>query len=330
MERAGPESRVFDILADAFFKEKVSLDLKAIFLWVMATVGAIYIPVLQDTPARVLLGLPVILFIPGYLLIATLFPGKRDLDTIERVALSFGLSIAIVPLVGLGLNYTPWGIRLDPIVISLVVFILVFAVLAHIRRAGLQASERYAPPIREVLSAARRELFPAESTRPDRILSVLLVLAIVAAIGTTIFVIAVPREGERFTEFSILGEKGMAGDYPTRTLAGKNNSMYIGIGNHEYRTVNYTVETYLLAMHFDEVLNTSRIDSMDMLYRFQVPVAHNETTILPYSFVVPGTGYNRIEFLLFNETVPDESITGMERINRSYRDLHLWLTVYPR
>jgi hypothetical protein len=69
---------------------------------------------------------------------------------------------------------------------------------------------------------------------------------------------------------------------------------------------------------------------MDMLYRFQVPVAHNETTILPYSFVVPGTGYNRIEFLLFNETVPDESITGMERINRSYRDLHLWLTVYPR
>lgn len=330
MERAGPESREFDILADAFLKEKVSLDLKAIFLWVMATVGAIYIPILQDTPARVLLGLPVILFIPGYLLIATLFPGKRDIDTIERIALSFGLSIAIVPLVGLGLNYTPWGIRLDPIVISLVVFILIFAVLAHIRRAGLPASEQYAPPIREVLSAAREELFPAKSTRPDRILSVLLVLAIVAAIGTTIFVIAVPREGERFTEFSILGEKGMAGDYPTRTLAGKNNAMYIGIGNHEYRTVNYTVETYLLAMHFDEVLNTSRIDSMDMLYRFQVLVTHNETTILPYSFVVPGTGYNRIEFLLFNETVPDESITGMERINRSYRDLHLWLTVYPR
>jgi len=30
-------------------------------------------------------------------------------DGIERVALSFGLSIAIVPLIGLVLNFTPWG-----------------------------------------------------------------------------------------------------------------------------------------------------------------------------------------------------------------------------
>jgi uncharacterized membrane protein len=330
MEGSGPESRVFDLLADAFLKEKVSFDLKAIFLWVMATAGTIYIPILKDTPARVLLGLPVILFIPGYLLIATLFPGKRDIDSIERIALSFGLSIAIVPLIGLGLNYTPWGIRLDPIVISLVVFILILAFLAHIRRAGLPADERYVPPTRELLSAARKELFPAGSTRADRILSLILVLAIVAAIGTTIYVIAVPREGERFTEFFILGAKGMAGDFPERIVVGRNNSMYIGIGNHEYRTVNYTVETYLLAMQYDEALNTSTINSTELLDRFPAAVAHNETTILPYSFTVPGVGYNRIEILLFNETVPGDDVTGMDRVNLSYRDLHFWFTVYPR
>jgi uncharacterized membrane protein len=330
MERSGPESRAFDLLADAFLREKVSFDLKAILLWVAATAGSIYLPVIQDTPARVILGLPVILFIPGYLLVATLFPGKGDIDSIERIALSFGLSIAIVPLVGLALNYTPWGIRLDPIIISLAVFILVFTVLAHIRRAGLPAGERYEPPVREVLSATRKELFPAGSTRTDRILSVILLLAILAAVGTTIFVIVVPREGERFTEFFILGGKGMAADYPERVLVGRNNSMFIGIGNHEYRTVNYTVETYLLAMHFDEVTNTSRIDSMDPLSRFSVPVADNQTVTLPYFFVVPGPGFNRIEFLLFNETVPDGSVTGMNRINLSYRDLHLWITVYPR
>jgi len=38
---------------------------------------------------------------------AALFPGKDDLDGIERIALSFGLSIAVVPLMGLALNYTP-------------------------------------------------------------------------------------------------------------------------------------------------------------------------------------------------------------------------------
>ena len=48
------------------------------------------------------------LFLPGYALIATLFPRKDDLDGIERIALSFGLSIAITPLLGLALNYTPF------------------------------------------------------------------------------------------------------------------------------------------------------------------------------------------------------------------------------
>jgi hypothetical protein len=66
---------------------------------------------------------------------------------------------------------------------------------------------------------------------------------------------------------------------------------------------------------------------MDRLARFTVPLAHNQTVIRPYSFIPTKTGYNRVEFLLFNETVPGERVTGMERINRSYRDLHLWVSV---
>jgi uncharacterized membrane protein len=41
----------------------------------------------------------------------------ENLDPIERIALSLGMSIALVPIVGLLLNYTPWGIRLTPIVL---------------------------------------------------------------------------------------------------------------------------------------------------------------------------------------------------------------------
>jgi len=54
---------------------------------------------------RIILGLPFMLFFPGYTLIAALFPKRNALDSIERVALSFGLSIAVVSLVGLILNY---------------------------------------------------------------------------------------------------------------------------------------------------------------------------------------------------------------------------------
>jgi len=70
-----------------------------------------------------------VLFLPGYALIAALFPSKNDLDGIERLALSFGLSIAVVPLIGLGLNFTPFGIRLVPIIVSLSVFTLAFIFL---------------------------------------------------------------------------------------------------------------------------------------------------------------------------------------------------------
>ena len=44
---------------------------------------------------------------------------QEEMESLERVALSIGLSLALVPLVGLLLNYTPWGITLTPIMISL-------------------------------------------------------------------------------------------------------------------------------------------------------------------------------------------------------------------
>jgi uncharacterized membrane protein len=43
------------------------------------------------------------------------------------------MSIALVPIVGLILNYTPWGIRLTPITISLLALTLVFATMAVVR-----------------------------------------------------------------------------------------------------------------------------------------------------------------------------------------------------
>jgi len=58
---------------------------------------------------------------------------KRKLDNIERIALSIGMSLALVPLVGLLLNYTPWGIRLTPITISLLALTLILSTAAIIR-----------------------------------------------------------------------------------------------------------------------------------------------------------------------------------------------------
>ncbi len=82
---------------------------------------------------RYVLGTAFVLYIPGAVLIEVLYPSS-ELEPLERFALSIGLSLAIVPLIGLILNYTPWGIRLGPILYSLVLFSLVMGFIAMIRK----------------------------------------------------------------------------------------------------------------------------------------------------------------------------------------------------
>jgi len=77
-----------------------------------------------------------VLYLPGYSVVEALYPQRRDLEGLERLALSIGLSLALVPLVGLGLNYTPWGIRLNPLLTALTLLTLGLSVGAVWRKVG--------------------------------------------------------------------------------------------------------------------------------------------------------------------------------------------------
>ncbi|MDH7593182.1 MAG: DUF1616 domain-containing protein [Methanomicrobiales archaeon] len=305
----------------------IPIDLAAIAAWIVITAVFVQVPPLQENPARVVFALPMVLFVPGYALIAALFPANRDLDLIERIALSFGLSIAVVPLTGLMLNYTPWGIRLVPVLFSLLLFTVAMIVIAHLRRLMLPREERFSLPLAEMLQAAKGSLFPAGSGRLDLALSMLLVASIIAAIATTAYVIAVPKEGEKFTEFYILGVRGKAADYPGEVIIGREYPLIIGIGNHEYRNVTYTVEIHLMNVTFDVNESTPALHASELLDSFRVTVAHNTTEEKRWNLSVQRTGYNRVEFLLFNESLPDEGRRGMDRIDAAYRDLHLWVEI---
>jgi len=85
-------------------------------------------------PLRYILGTLFVLFMPGYTLVEALYPRKEDLSPLERVALSIGLSLALVPLVGLLLNYKPFGIRLYPILISLSALSVALAMVGSYRK----------------------------------------------------------------------------------------------------------------------------------------------------------------------------------------------------
>ena len=81
---------------------------------------------------RHVLGIILVLWLPGYSLIKALFP-EKEIDKIERTALSIGMSLALVPIIGLILHYTPWGIETTPVTLSLLVLTAIFATAAIIR-----------------------------------------------------------------------------------------------------------------------------------------------------------------------------------------------------
>jgi len=229
---------------------------------------------------RIVFGLCLTLFFPGYALLSALFPRKGDLGGIERVALSFGLSIAVIPLIGLILNYTPWGIRLYPILISITIFILVSSAVAWQRQRNLSSKERFQLHFRLPRLAG--------ISHADKALSIGLAIAIVAALGCLGYVIANPKQGEKFTEFYILRQEGKAEGYPMKLVVGEEARVPLGIVNHEHQPISYRVEIAINGIKNREI--------------YTGILAHEEKWEQEVSFTPEEAGVNqKVEFWLFRE-----------------------------
>ncbi|HWR27310.1 MAG TPA: DUF1616 domain-containing protein [Candidatus Thermoplasmatota archaeon] len=295
-----------------------------------------------DQTLRVLFGLPFILFIPGYVLIFVLFPMKKTekgIDSIERIALSFGLSIAVVPLIGLILNFTPWGIRLEPILLSLFGFIIIVGLLGWYRWTNTNPAER--------LTVSLTISIPKAENRIDRLLTIVLGLAILVAIAALMYVIIAPKTGEKFTEFYLLNTERRADDYPTNLTVGEVASVIIGIVNHEYRPITYTVEVWLINQTtvYDNTTQNNETLYNHAWFMDSVTVTLNHTAVdieaawepqfeYNYTFNISQKGTDlKLVFLLFT-TPTDPSLYNRdykdniaEKITSAYREIHLFVTV---
>ena len=97
-------------------------DLALAIILMLLCIPFVLIPPLNEMPVWMVLGLLIVLFLPGYSLIAALFPGRGDLDRGGELHSVVGSSVAVVPLIGLALNYTPFGVRLVSVLVGLSVF----------------------------------------------------------------------------------------------------------------------------------------------------------------------------------------------------------------
>lgn len=132
-------SRSPDVFAGSFIQYVFSPH--ALWFWIVlalsvgTTYSAYFIPetAVPFVYIRYVLGTIFVVFLPGFSLVTALFP-TREIDSIERLALNIGMSLALVPLVGLLLNYTPWGVRLIPIITSLLALTITLSIVGLVRK----------------------------------------------------------------------------------------------------------------------------------------------------------------------------------------------------
>jgi uncharacterized membrane protein len=268
-----------------------------LILVLLLTIITIPLVLFTDGVPRIVLGVIVLLVFTGYSLVSALFPAKSNLKGIERAGLTLVLSFAVVALTGLALNYTPWGIRLTPIVISVNTLIILFCAIALFRRANLPPEERFSISLKIDLSSWTK------AARIDKALYLCLALVVIGALSTLGYVIARPKAQEAFTNFYILGPGGMMENYPSDVILGQTAEISIGIENHENQNTSYRIET---------VYDGQKVETPAPIVLVNEGTWSSKVVLRPYN-----AGDNqKVEFLLYKN-----------QESNPYLTLRLWLDV---
>ncbi len=249
---------------------------------------------------RTIFGLPFVLLLPGYLLTTVLFPKADDLEGLDRVALSMGLSIIIVPLIGLLLDYLSWGIRLFPMMLSLTVFNLILVVLGWRRRKKLPKEEQFTFTF-EINFINWTERFKESKVIHSALLITWLILFV-----TVLNILFSPKISDGFTEFYITGQDGVAASYHEQLRVGEYEVVRAGVINNEHQKAIYRMEIRVDG----DLIQTIAPISLEHLEKWEETV----------SFIVtePKDAV-KAEFLLFKDS----------QDTTPYRQLKLWVKVVP-
>lgn len=283
------------------------------------------------TPVRLALALPLVLLLPGYALVSALFPEGETEDgpgygALERIVLSVGLSLVIVPIAAYLANFTPYGIRLTPLVVAIVGWTVVLAVLGLLRRARLAPEDRYRlrwPASTTTLPSLftlqqrgledRRSPFEPETGR-QLLLNVALVVSVVVLVaGAAYMAVAAPSlpDTEPHTEYYLVAENDTGNlttdALPTELSSGSSEPITVGIENHEGETQSYT--TVVLQQEVtltDNGTTVESVDSEEELDRFETTVENGDTERVGYELGPTASGEVHVWFLLYQGDVPDD------------------------
>lgn len=314
-------------------RNQVATDHAVAIALVVGTIVTMSFPGLRETPVRIPFAFLLVLFLPGYTLVAALFPEGSNssgefsqpvsggIGAIERVVLSVALSIAIVVIVGGLLALSPVGFVFWGVLSVLSGLTIGATILAAYRRARLRPEERYQDPfdsIDEVVPSV-----PAKSPI-DTAVSVLLIVSVLV-VGGIIVSDAVTPSQTASTDLFLLAPNSTgppeATKYPTELVHGEPQPVIVGATNHGEKPANYTVLVVL--QRIDRANGTVTITAQTRLDRFALRVRSNKTVHERREVVPTMVGSHlRLAFLLYRTQPPTNP-----SLENAYREVHLFVNV---
>ena len=260
-----------------------------------------------------IVGIFLMLFLPGYALTSTISPGKTDLNILTRLALSFGLSYFLTAVVGLILPYTPLGSSLEPILQILSGLTFIFIITAFLMRMRTPQGESFEAGPGKSDSKAKSTPSGSPTTTPKvshlkrnitMVFGVVLIAILIAV--PTAFNLMSPEENVTSTEFYVMAQDGnKLTTYPANLTPGENATVTIVLVNHEKEVTNYRI-----------VITSNQT----VIGELNTTLKPGEKKEIPYTFTMGDPGIKNIEFFLYK----------LPNINDVYKAYSFLISIYEQ
>lgn len=309
----------------------VSRDLLAVGGATLLATAVLPAPGTAGHPVRVIAGTAFVLLAPGYALVAAAFPARpRDGAAHgpghgERAALALGASLALLPPVGLVHAFAGRPFETGPLVGTLAATVLLLSGVAAVRRFALSPAERYRAPSVLVATAGARAWL-SRSDRVDTVLSGLLTLAVLVAVGSLVYGVAAPQQAGAYTGVTVLATDGdgslAASNYPTNLTAGEERDLTLRVENARDAAVEYAVVVELQRVTRPAPGNLTVTDR-ERLAGTTLTVGAGETRFWRHGIAPTTTGDGlRLTYYVYRGSVP-----AVPRTGTAARTTHLWVNV---
>lgn len=317
-----------------------SVDALLVIGYVIAAVAMLQLTGV-DGFLRAVIALPLVLFLPGYALVSTAFPGtgahdrtstahRRAVQLLEtgvpgwyeRLALSVAMSVALLPLFALVLATTRWGFSTGAVLGSLGGFIVVGMLGALARRADLPAEERFRVPRLTGSDGVTAGLFPRDSPI-DGVLNVAVLLGVILAMSALVYGLAAPQPSAETTEVQILTEDEdgelVASGYPDAIPPGESEELIAGVTNEGSNESTYTV--VVEAQQVEEDGDELEVQDSAELAELQLTAEPGDRATQSHTISPPMEGENiRLNYYLYEDEPADDP-------SAENADDHVWITV---